>query len=195
MDFVFYSEEFNLIELAETEKLLGNTEVVLCSNFSEKQLSELKEKLNQKFPVKFLTCFLLLKNDSMQLNKFKNKTDFTAVLGGNPNLNNFAVSNKKTDFLIKPCVEGRLVFDTAIARTAKENNTKIIIPFSQFLNINPSKRVSLIKNYSFCLKITKKFKLNPEVVSFAQSVKELRSVKNLEEFKAFLEKKYQKVFE
>ncbi|MFH1895390.1 MAG: RNase P subunit p30 family protein [archaeon] len=194
-DIVFYSSEFNLSELAEKQKLLGNTEVVLCRNFSDKELNELKEKLKQSFPVKFFSCYLMLKNDSRELNSFKNKTDFIAVLGGNPCINNFAVSSKKIDFLIRPCAEGRLVFDTALARLSKENNTKIIIPFSQFLGADSHKRISLTKNYAFLLKIAKKFKLNPGIVSFAESINELRSVEELQEFKKFLEKKFEQVTE
>ncbi len=191
-DFIFYSNEFDLIKLAETEKSLGNKEIVLCRNFSDKDLIELKEKINSnKFPVKFFTCHLLLKSDSKELNKFKNKTDFIGVLGGNPLLNSFAVSNKRIDFLFKPCMEGRLSFDTGIARIAKQNKTEIIIPFSQFFN----SKTSLIRNYVFCLKIMKKFKLNVKVVSFGKTLNELRSVKDLESFKNFLEKKYKRIKE
>lgn len=200
-DFVFYSKEFDLIKLAETEKNLGSKEVVLCRNFSEKELTELKlpfsekgklPKTNEKkFPVKFFTCHLLVKADSRELNKFKNKTDFIGVLGGTPLLNSFAVSNKKIDFLFKPCLEGRLSFDTGIARTAKQNKTKIIIPFSQFFD----SKTSLIRNYAFCLKLMKKFKLNVKVVSFAKTINDLRSVKDLESFKLFLEKKYMRIKE
>ncbi|MBU2475978.1 hypothetical protein KKG83_00745 [Candidatus Micrarchaeota archaeon] len=192
-DFVFYSKEFFLEKLAEKEKMLGNNEVVLCRNFTEKELIELKKQLGEtKFPVKFFSCFLLLNSNSKELNKFKNKTDFIGVLGGSVQLNNFAVSSK-IDFLIQPCVEGRLVFDTATARLAKENNTKILIPFSQFLHANETKKVSLGKNYCFFLKIAKKFKLNPRVISFAAKEKELRSVKDLQAFKGFLEKKFESV--
>ena len=126
-----------------------------------------------------------------ELNKFRNKTDFIAVLGGNVSSNSFAASSKKIDFLIKPCIEGRLSFDTAIARTAKENQTELIIPFSQFLE--NSGKTSLARNYSFCLKIANKFKLNPKVVSFAKNINGLRSLNDLEYFKKFLEKKFESV--
>ncbi len=190
-DFVFYSNKFNLNDLAEKEKSLGNNEVVLCKNFSDAELAELKNKLKEKFSVKFFTCFLLLKMNSKELNKFKNKTDFIGVLGGNVSINKFAVTDKRIDFLIKPCIEGRLSFDTAIARIAKENSTEILIPFSQFLNSGYSSRVSLTKNYVFCLKIAKKFKLNYSVISFAGNLNELRSLKDLQSFKNFLEKKFE----
>ncbi len=195
-DFVFYSSEFNLSELAEKETQLENHEVVLCKNFSEKELQELKEKTRkEKFSVKFFFCHLLFKSDSKEINKFKNKADFIGVFGGNVSLNKFAVSNKKIDFLFAPCSEGKLTFDTAIARIAKENSTEILIPFSSFLNAVHSKRVSLAKNYSFMLKLSSKFKLNVLVVSFAKNFFELRSVKELEAFKSFLEKKFEKIIE
>ncbi len=194
-DFIFYSEKFDLKQLAEKEKQLGNAEVVLCRNFSEKELNELKKELEEKkFSVKFFTCHLLLKANSKELNVFKNRTDFVGVLGGNVFLNNFAVSNKKIDFLFKPCVEGRLSFDTATARIAKENKTQILIPFSQFLK-KDYLNISLLRNYSFSLKLMKKFKLNARVISFASNISELRSLKDLESFKGFLEKKYEKVVE
>lgn len=191
-EFILYSNSFELHELALAEKKLENKEVVLCKTFSEKELSELKEKIKkQKFSVKFFACHLLVKSNSKELNKFKNKTDFIGVLGGNVSVNKFAVSSKKIDFLLAPCNEGRLTFDTAIARTARENKTEILIPFSQFLNSSYSKRVSLTKNYSFMLKLSKKFKLNTRVVSFAKDFSELRSIEDLESFKKFLEKKFE----
>jgi RNase P/RNase MRP subunit p30 len=194
-DIVFYSGKFSALkQLAETQKLLGNNEVVLCSNFSAKGLQELKSELNKEnFAVKFFSCYLLLNSSSKELNKFKYKTDFIAVLGGSIALNNFAVSNKKIDFLLRPCLQGRFSFDTALIKKAKDNKTEIVVPFSQFLHSSQADRISLTKNYSFLLKIAKKFKLHLRIASFAQTLNELRSVNDLEEFKKFLEKKFERV--
>jgi len=193
-DFVLYSVKFDLHELAEAQKSLGNNEVVLCRNFTEKELAELKEKLKkEKFPVRFFTCYLLYKSSSKELNKFKGKADFIGVVGGAVSVNKFAVSSRQIDFLFAPCSYGRLTFDTAIARTAKQNKTEILIPFLQFLDAGHSSMVSLSKNYSFMLKLARKFKLNVSVVSFAGNLAELRSMEDLKAFKSFLERKFEKI--
>jgi len=181
-DLVFYNNSLDLNELIKTAKALDTNSIILCKNFhSLKELDELRKKLSSlKFD--FQLCHVMLSTNSRQLNQFKNKAEFIAVFGGNPELNKFAVSSKQIDFLLSPVSFGRLSIDTAIARTAAENNSKIVFIFADFLNSFGLKRMQLFKNSFFCMKLLKKFKCTPSIVSGAERIEEMRSMHDLPAF-------------
>lgn len=187
IDLVFFNEKlFELKKIAEIEGKLGNGTTILAKNFSsEKELSELKEKI-KKIEYDFRLCHLMLSPEPRELNKFRGKTEFIAVLGGNVTLNKFAVSTKGIDFLLQPCNEGPLTFDTAIAQTAVDNRIPIAFCFSQFLESEGAKRSSLFRNYFFTAKLLQKFKLNCLVFSGAKYCEQTRSIKNLSCFLVLL---------
>jgi len=178
IDLVFFNERiFDLKAIAETESMLGNSAVILAKNFSsEKELKELKEKIErEKFD--FRPCHLITALEPKELNKFKGKA-LVAVLGGNVTLNKFAVSTKGIDFLLQPCTEGPLSFDTAIAQTAEDNGIPIAFTFRQFLEMEGMKRSFLFRNYSFTVRLIKKFKLDCLIFSGAKFYDQMRSIKD-----------------
>ncbi|MEW6294927.1 MAG: RNase P subunit p30 family protein [Candidatus Diapherotrites archaeon] len=178
-DLVFFSERISdLKAIAETESRLGNNTVILAKNFhSEKELNELKEKI-KGINFKFKLCHLITAPEPKELNKFKGKA-LVAVLGGNVTLNKFAVSTKGIDFLLQPCNEGQLSFDTAIAQTAADNGIPIAFAFSQFLEMEGVRRRALFRNYSFTSRLIRKFKLECMMFSGAKGLGQMRSIKDL----------------
>ncbi|MDO8538179.1 MAG: RNase P subunit p30 family protein [archaeon] len=181
-DLVFYHNSLNLNELIQTAKSLNTKTIILAKNFhSIKEAEELKKKL-ASFKFDFKLCHLMLSSNSKQLSQFKNKTDFVAVLGGNVELNKFAVSSKQIDFLLAPVTFGRLSVDTAIARIAAENEKIVIFLFSDFLNSFGLKRMQLFRNAFFSMKLFKKFKVSASIFSGAEYSDELRAVEDLSVF-------------
>jgi len=198
IDLVFLTESFNdLKQIKELSAKLGNNSVILAKNFSsEKELLEWKEKAKnlsgEKF--KFAFCHLISKPDSKELGKI-NSAEFFAVFGGTIQSNKFAVSSKKIDFLLSPCGNEKLSFDTGIAQDAKDKGTIIGICFSQFLEANSFSRTILMKNYSFTSKILQKYALPCSVFSGAKSLNQLRSAEDLVSMLAFFGFKGEKIAE
>ena len=135
---------------------------------------------NQK--LNFKICLLLTKADGKLLGKLRDKVDCIAVLGGTPELNKFAVSTKGIDLLLRPCTAEKFSFDKGLARIAAENNVKIGILFSDFLNCYGMKRAKLFRNCSMVAKLMKGFKAVPLVFSGANNIYELRAIKDLVSF-------------
>ena len=181
-DLVFYNNSLNLNELIQTAKSLNTKTIILAKNFhSIKEAEELQKKLSV-YKFDFKLCHLMLSSNPKQLNQFKNKIELVAVLGGNPELNKFAVSSKQIDFLLAPVTFGRLSVDTAIARTAAENEKLVVFLFSDFLNFQGMKRMQLFRNAFFSMKLFKKFKVSTAIFSGAEYVDELRAVEDLSVF-------------
>ena len=181
-DLVFYHNSLNLNELIQIAKSLNTKTIILAKNFhSIKEAEDLRKKVSS-YKFDFKLCHLMLSSNSKQLSQFKNKVEFVAVLGGNVELNKFAVSSKQIDFLLAPITFGRLSVDTAIARIAAENDKRIIFLFSDFLNSFGLKRMQLFRNAFFSMKLFKKFKVTSSIFSGAEYLDELRSLEDLSVF-------------
>ncbi|MFH1586959.1 MAG: RNase P subunit p30 family protein [Candidatus Diapherotrites archaeon] len=174
LDLIQFSE---LKEIEKYSLLLGNDSVIVCTS-SEKELSELNKNI-RKSKFQFRSCFILRENDMKQLRKAKSKSDMVAVYGGTPEMNKFAASHKEVDLLINAVDSGKLSFDTAIARTLKDNKVCFGILFSGFLNVRGKNAALFWKNYFLAVKMLKKFRVNFCLFSGAKEKDEIRSVEDL----------------
>ena len=179
----------NLQAIEKHSKFLNAGTYIIARSFkSEGELSELNSKI-KKFngkTITFKTCHIIEKPDMKQIQKFRGKTDFIAVRGGTPEMNKFALSHKGVNFLLQPCISGKLGFDTALARTAKENKVPVAVPFSQFLNSRGRERSMLFKNYLMAVKIMRRFKVPVMFFSCARNGNELRAPENFTSFAQIL---------
>ncbi len=183
VDLVFFDD---LKELKKYGKELDNDKIIIAKNFKdEKELKELKGKI-KKESQNFRICKVLEKPDSKELNMFKGKADFIAVMGNSTELNNFAVSARGVDFLLQPVGSGKLEFDSAIARGAAERNVPIAFLFSEYLGAGPFKRTMLFKNSFLAVKLMKRFRANALFFSGAGGVDGLRAVNDLSSFAVLL---------
>lgn len=160
---------------------LGIKELIIAANFSEKQLSELKEQA-KKTRLKVSFCKILEKSDHRQLQHFRNKADYIAVDGKDMLMNKFACSTKGVDFLLQPFDSGKLYFDVSMARLAAANNVAIAFLFSDFLNAGGSEFALLLKNAATIKKIVKRGRAKQVIFSGALNKWELRATNDLEEF-------------
>ncbi len=186
-DLVFFERKSDLKEFLETAKVLGTMQLILAKNFSKNELKELKQFVEKNFPEKnFQFCQVLEKANPNELKEFRQLVNFIAVQGKSISLNKFAVSQKNIDFLLQPFGSGKLEFDTAIARLAKENNVKIVFLFKEFNSVQGLQKSLLLKNTLFVIKLLKRFKVEPLFFSGAKEVIELRSLKDLSSFAVML---------
>lgn len=177
IDLFLLNENSSIEEMLLLAEELGSRGVVLAKHFeSGKELNEFREKLSgEKIPLLF--CHLVEAGKEVQ--GFKGKADFLAVLGGNAAVNKFAVSNKQIDFLLQPLASAQLSVDTAIARTASENGKPVAFTFSTLLNSKGFQRVMLFKNHLIAVRLLKKFRVNALMFSGAAKAAEVRSAKDL----------------
>lgn len=194
-DLVYFNEKNfpDLKELISLENRIGNKGLILLKKFSsEKEAKELREKAEKAINELKIKGFdlklahLITKTDAREVRKFKGKVDLIAVEGGNVTINKFAVSAAGINLLLNPYKEGRLSFDTAIARIASENRVKVGITFSLFLQARGFNRINLFKNYSFIVKLIQKFKAPVKIFSGASELNEVRSIKDLNAFMVLL---------
>ncbi|MFH1544846.1 MAG: RNase P subunit p30 family protein [archaeon] len=195
IDLIYFNEKAfpDLKELIDLEKRIGNKGVILAKKFSsEKEAKELKEKTEKTIKELKIKGFdlklahLITKTDAKETRKFKGKIDLIAVEGGDVTINKFAVSTAGINLLLNPYKEGKLSFDTAIARIASENKVAVGITFSHFLQSRGFNRINSFKNYSFIVKLIQKFKIPVNVFSGATELNEIRSIKDLNAFLVLL---------
>jgi len=176
-DLILLEKYSDLNELKEKAERLGNNALILAKTFSKEELKKLNEKIKQeKFA--FFTCHVLDKTDARELNDFKNSADFIAVKGSSIELNKFAASQKKVDFLLHPFSKEKLTFDTGTAQLAKNNEIKIAFLFNEFNSVQGFQRSQMLKNAFFTVKLLKKYELNALFFSGARSLNEFRAVKD-----------------
>ncbi len=161
---------------------LGNDRVLLAASFKDDVGLQALRKAHPRAKI----CLVLDQPDQRAVQRFRDKADFIAVRGGSTEANKFAVSTKGVDFLLMPCTEGKLSFDTAIARLSAENDVPVAVCFADFLRCGRQKRSLLFKNYFMVVKLMKKFRANALFFSGASKPEELRSVKDLAAFACLL---------
>ncbi len=163
--------------LAQSAKKLGvSCFIVAKERWENSELESFSGKKN------FRSCFLLKKSDEKALQKFRGKTDFTAILGGNPGINKFASSSKQVDFLVAPCTPEKSSIDTAIMRTAKENNVSIAVPLNTFDKLTAFQESQLFRHYLLVAKLCKRFRVKCFPFSAAARVEELKTAGALLDF-------------
>jgi RNase P/RNase MRP subunit p30 len=176
-DLVLFSD-LNAIE--EVAVFTGN-EIIVAGDFSEKQLSELRQQSND-MQHNFRFCKVLTQPDHKQLQHFRNKADFIAADGKDMQMNKFACSTKGIDFLLQPFDEGKLYFDVSMARLAAANNVKIAFLFSNFLSASGPRLSLMLKNAAIVNRLVKRARAQQVIFSGAANKWELRSKENLDEF-------------
>jgi RNase P/RNase MRP subunit p30 len=177
IDLFLIEKNFNASKMFSIAESLGIKKIILAKHFeSIKELNDFK-KFFKNSSISLMFCHLI--ENQKEIQRFKGKTDFLAVLGGDVSLNKFAVSNKLIDFLIQPINSLKLSFDTAIARTAFQNKKPIAFIFSVFLRFNGFQRMLLFKNHFLTVKLMKKFRVNALMFSGARKPEEIRSIKDL----------------
>jgi RNase P/RNase MRP subunit p30 len=180
-DIVFFDD---LKALQKHAEFLDVGNYLIAKKFkSADEIKELKKNKN------FEACYLLDSNNQKEISKFQNFADSIAVLGGDVTINKFAASNKHVDFLIRPVIADKLSFDTGIANLLLQNEITVVMPFSQLLNANSFQRTMLFRNYIFTAKICRKFGIDFEIMSCAQSEHELRAPEDLLALQKILEAK------
>ncbi len=181
---LIYAENFPLKEAVSAAKKLGIKRLILAKHFSpEKELTGLKKEASA---IKFPFSFCHLAENPKEVNSFKGKADFLAIVGGDVSSNKFAVSNKQVDFLLEPVSPGRLTVDTGLCRTAKDNSKPLAFTLSRYLNASRGERVGLFRNGFFSVKLLKKFRVNALFFSGAGKKEEMRSAEELKAFARLL---------
>jgi len=173
----------NISDIVSISKFLKVKKVIVAKKFANiLEIEKVREK-TKKEPLAFYFCHILDKADYNEVKKFKQKADLIAVQGGDVGINKFAVSNKLVDILLMPCDSHKLTFDTALARLAKQNNTRIGILFSNFLETKHGfERTMLFKQYIFVTRLLKKFKVDALFFSGAKKTTQMRNPEDLSAF-------------
>lgn len=154
---------------------------VFAKEFSSvKELNEFKEE-NKGIKV----CHLLKGTNDREINVFKGKSDFVGIMGGEYKKNAFAVQSKRLDFLFMPSREW-LDFDKQSAVNAKLHGVCVGVFFSYFLNADKVEKQRMFRNYSMIARLCEKTGAEFKVFSGAHNEKELRELKDLEDFKKLL---------
>lgn len=176
---IVFSADFQGFKNAAEALGISPSEIAIASNFPSRAEADAVRAAG------FKSCKIISKRDSNEIKRWRSWADFTAAMGGTPELNKFGVS-KGIDFLLSPCGTGRLPFDTALAQSAHDSGTTIGVLFSDFMGADRQARSFLLRNWSMVSKICRNRKAEFCIFSGARNTGEMRSPQNLEELKGFL---------
>lgn len=113
--------------------------------------------------------------------KYRNKSSCISVLGGNLKVNRACLENIQVDVLSKPYLKR---YDSGLnhilAREAKANNVAIELVFTDILNSYLSHRSKILANFRDIYKLHRKFEFPLILSSGAESILDLRTVKDFE---------------
>ena len=113
--------------------------------------------------------------------KYRNKSSCISVLGGNLKVNRTCLENIQVDVLSKPYLKR---YDSGLnhilAREAKANNVAIELVFSDILNSYLSHRSKILANFRDIYKLHRKYEFPLILSSGAESILDLRTVKDFE---------------
>lgn len=113
--------------------------------------------------------------------KYRNKSSCISVLGGNLKVNRTCLENIQVDVLSKPYLKR---YDSGLnhilAREARENNVAIELVFSDILKSYLSHRSKILSNFRDIYKLHRKYEFPLILSSGADSVFDLRTVKDFQ---------------
>ena len=113
--------------------------------------------------------------------KYRNKSSCISVLGGNLKVNRTCLENIQVDVLSKPYLKR---YDSGLnhilAREAKANNVAIELVFSDILNSYLSHISKILANFRDIYKLHRKYEFPLILSSGAESILDLRTVKDFE---------------
>lgn len=113
--------------------------------------------------------------------KYRNKSSCISVLGGNLKVNRTCLENIQVDVLSKPYLKR---YDSGLnhilAREARENNVAIELVFSDILKSYLSHRSKILSNFRDIYKLHRKYEFPLILSSGAESVFDLRTVKDFQ---------------
>jgi RNase P/RNase MRP subunit p30 len=156
-----------LKELLQVSTYFKENTFIIVSN----ELQEKKAKQSELNPV-----YLISQKDNFQNSALKGKT--IAVLGGSLEANEFAVKIK-ANFLLQPS-DKKQFFDLGLAKKLSDNNTKVVLMFSELLKANSFERHLIWKNYLEIVKYCKKKKTPFFVASGSTDALGIRPLKSRE---------------
>ncbi|WP_407413700.1 ribonuclease P protein component 3 [Methanobrevibacter sp.] len=113
--------------------------------------------------------------------KYRNKSSCISVLGGNLKVNRDCLENIQVDILSKPYLKR---YDSGLnhilAREAKDNNVAIELVFNDILKSYLSHRSKILANFRDIYKLHRKYEFPLILSSGAESILDLRTVKDFE---------------
>ncbi len=113
--------------------------------------------------------------------KYRNKSSCISVLGGNLKVNRDCLENIQVDVLSKPYLKR---YDSGLnhilAREAKNNNVAIELVFNDILKSYLSHRSKILANFRDIYKLHRKYEFPLILSSGAESILDLRTVKDFE---------------
>lgn len=144
---------------------------------------DLKDDLKDIIDIDY-TLFIKSNNPSevrKTVRKYRNKSSCISVLGGNLKVNRTCLENIQVDVLSKPYLKR---YDAGLnhilAREARENNVAIELVFSDILKSYLSHRSKILSNFRDIYKLHRKYEFPLILSSGAESVFDLRTVKDFQ---------------
>ncbi|MCL2157358.1 MAG: ribonuclease P subunit P30 [Methanobrevibacter sp.] len=172
-------KEANVQELANTDELaniqeLANTDelanIQKVANLKNKTDFEFAVEINEKNP-----------NDIRKISrKFRNKTKFISVFGGDSKINRVACENIQIDLLSRPYFKRRdCGINHILAKQAYENNVAIELCFKDILSSYLSYRSKILSHFREIIKLHRKFKFPLLITSGSSSIFDIRSPRDI----------------
>ena len=131
-------------------------------------------------------CKLVSKKDHAEIQKFRNISDFIAVLGSSPEICAWAANSKGVDLLLQPFNSEKCFLDLQTTNVLRDKGVSVAFLFSEFLDCDGLRQSQLLKNASSALKLCEKAGSNVLFFSGAKNAKNLRAVKDLSSFAVML---------
>jgi len=112
--------------------------------------------------------------------KFRNKTKFISVLGGDSKINRSACENIQVDLLSRPYYRRRdCGINHILAKEAYENNVAIELCFKDILTSYLSYRAKILSHFRDIIKLHQKFKFPLVITTGSSSILDIRSPRDI----------------
>jgi ribonuclease P/MRP protein subunit RPP1 len=170
VNLIYSPDKYNLaLEYREDlEKKLDN--IIKLANLKKKTEFEFGIEINVRNP-----------NDIRKNSrKFRNKTKFISVFGGDSKINRTACENIQIDVLSKPYFKRRdCGINHILAKEAFNNNVAIELCFKDILTSYLSYRAKILSHFREIIKLHKKFKFPLIITTGASSIFDIRSPRDI----------------
>ena len=112
--------------------------------------------------------------------KFRNKTKFISVFGGDSRINRIACENIQIDLLSRPYFKRRdCGINHVLAKEAFENNVAIELCFKDILTSYLSYRAKILSHFRDIIKLHQKFKFPLLITTGSSSILDIRSPRDI----------------
>lgn len=179
---LIYSPEMFEEVINYKEKLIQETSNIIKNSTINGSSNSNVTNSNKKLEIEFgIGINPKNQNELYKLSKkYRNKTKFISVLGGDLDINRGACENRQIDVLSRPYLNKRSCgINHVLAKEAVKNDVAIELCFNDILSSYLSYRAKIMGHFREIIKLYKKFEFPLIITSGASSIWDLRSTNDV----------------